>query len=159
MDIRTVHSYLATNLRGLAITAPAEMSIKKVWKYTPPSNVALAAADLPTVMLTYSLTEAQFLPNTVTAQDYDIHLQLFAAKAEPQGDVAADIASAFLDATLRFLSAHQRLGSTVQLIRGFRGASSSNGGETLTVLQWAGAPFIGLDLVIPITLLESMERG
>ena len=151
MDIRSVHADLVTRLATLEITAPYAAEIKRVYKYTP--AVGRAITDYPCIMLTYQLTEAKFPPSFLE-QLYTIHIQLFAAKAEPELDVAADVAAAFLDALVNKISDSQRLGNTVNVIRGVHGAP-----ETLVNLTWAGVNFVGLDLYLDVTLKTAKEHA
>lgn len=145
MDIRSVHADLVTRLETLAITQPYATDIKKVYKYVP--SLSKALADYPAIFLTYELTQVWFRP-AFLEQEYSIHLQLFAGRIETEQDVASDVASAFLDALVTKLSTSQRLGNTVSVIRGLRGATP----DTLTGLQWAGVGFVGLDLFLDVTL-------
>jgi hypothetical protein len=148
MDIRSVHADLVTRLATLAITAPVTASIKRVYKYVP--KLSAAITDYPCIFLTYGLESLQFMPS-FTEQQYSIHIQMFIGKAAAEQDITADVASAFLDALVTKLSQSQRLGGTVSVIRGLRGASP----DTLTGLEWAGVGFVGLDLFLDVTLKES----
>lgn len=152
MNIRDVHADLVTRLDGLAITAPVETEIKRVYKYVP--ALARSITDYPCIFLTYELTQVWFRPSFLE-QEYTIHLQLFAGRVEVEQDVAADIASAFMDALVTKLSQSQRLGNTVSVIRGLRGATP----DTLTGLQWAGAAFVGLDLFLDVTLKTAASHA
>ena len=152
MDIRSVHADLVTRLETLAITAPYAAEIKRVYKYVP--SLSRAIGDYPCIFLTYELTQVKFLP-AFLEQEYTIHIQLFAGRAEPEQDVTADIARAFLDALVTKLSASQRLGNTVSVIRGLRGATP----DTLTGLTWAGVGFVGLDLFLDVTLKTTAEHA
>ena len=145
MNIRSVHADLVTRLATLAITEPVPATIKKVFKYVP--SLSKTITDYPCVFLTYELQQVWFR-SAFLEQEYAIHIQLFAGRAEPEQDVTADIASAFLDALVTKLSASQRLGNTVSVIRGLRGSTP----DTLTGLQWAGVGFVGLDLFLDVTL-------
>lgn len=151
MNIRDVHNYLTgTVLASLAITAPYALTVQKAWKFIPPANQGLAA--LPVTISTYQLEQVYFKP-AFLEQQYAIRIQLFAAPAAMQTDEGADIASAFLDALVTALSAHQSLGTNVSVIRGLRGGPGGAGGpETLTVLSWAGVSYVGLDLYLDVTL-------
>ena len=151
MNIRSVHADLVTRLATLAITAPYAAQVKRVYKYTPPMGRAIT--DYPCVILTYQLTGVKFL-SAFLEQEYTIHVQLFAAKAAPEQDVAADVASAFLDALVTKLSLSQRLGNTVSVIRGLRGDP-----ETMVRMEWAGVDFIGLDLFLDVTLKTTAEHA
>ena len=152
MNIREVHADLVTRLATLAITEPVASSIKRVYKYVPALSKAIT--DYPCIFLTYELTQVLFRP-AFLEQEYTVHIQLFAGRAEAGQDVSADIASAFLDALVQKLSQSQRLGGTVSVIRGLRGASP----DTLAGLSWAGAGFVGLDLFLDITLKTAMEHA
>jgi hypothetical protein len=145
MNIRSVHADLVTRLATLEITAPVPATIKKVFKYVPALSKSIT--DYPCIFLTYELTQVWFRPSFLE-QEYTVHIQLFAGRIETEQDVAADIASAFLDALVTKLSTSQRLGNTVSVIRGLRGAAP----DTLTGLQWAGVGFVGLDLFLDVTL-------
>ena len=152
MDIRSVHADLVTRLATLEITEPYAAEIKRVYKYVP--SLSRAIGDYPCFFLTYELTQVKFL-SAFLEQDYTIHLQLFVGKVEPEQDVAADVASAFLDALITKLSQSQRLGNTVSVIRGLRGAAP----DTLTGLTWAGVSFVGLDLFLDVTLKTTAEHA
>ncbi len=152
MDIRSVHADLVTRLATLTITAPVASSVKRVYKYVP--ALSKAVTDYPCIFLTYELTKVRFLP-AFLEQDYTIHIQFFAGKVVPEQDVAADIASAFLDALVLKLSNSQRLGGTVSVIRELRGASP----DTITRLDWAGVAFVGLDLFLDVTLKTAASHA
>lgn len=152
MDIRSVHADLVTRLATLTITAPVTKEIKRVYKYVP--SLSKAVADFPCIFMTYELTRVKFLP-AFLEQDYTIHIQLFAGKVTPAQDIAADIASAFLEALVLKLSTSQRLGGTVSVIRELRGASP----DTITRLEWAGVAFVGLDLFLDVTLKTAASHA
>jgi hypothetical protein len=148
MNIRATCAYLATLLEGLEITDPMPARIKRCWRFIPPARMAIA--DFPCAMLGYELQAVHF-GSAIRQKNYSIHIQLLAGRAEVEADIAADIASAFLEALHDALSSHQRLGGTASVIRELRGASP----ETLTVLEWAGVAFVGLDLFLEVTLAEA----
>jgi len=152
MNIRDVHADLVTRLATLSITEPVTSEIKRVYKYVP--ALSKAVADYPCVFLTYELTQVWF-KSAFLEQEYTIHIQLFAGKVATEQDVAADIASAFMEALVQKVSLSQRLGGTVSVIRGLRGASP----DTLTKLEWAGVGFVGLDLFLDVTLKTAASHA
>lgn len=154
MNIRDVHLALAEILTGLAITEPATMEITRVWPFIPPANQAIVER---TIVLWYDLTRVAFGTNGLVVQEYDIHMNLFGARAEVDVNKGAEIASAFLDALVTLLSSKTRAGGVVDVIRDLRGAEPGQG--TMARLSWGNVPFIGLNLVIPITLTDTRERG
>jgi hypothetical protein len=157
MNIRDTHAYLVTLIGGLSITAPVAKTMGKAWKFTPPTNTSLA--ELPATICTYQLERVDFKPSFLEEQ-FSIHIQLFAGLAAAEGDIAADIASAFLEALILALSSRQTLGGNVAVIRGMRGGGSGPGGpETLVVLPWGGVGYVGLDLYLEVTLKTAKEHG
>ena len=152
MNIRDVHADLVTRLATLAITAPVASQIQRVYKYVPALSTAIT--DYPCIFLTYELTAARFPPSFLE-QDYTVHIQLFAGRVEIEQDIASDIASAFLEALVTKVSQSQRLGNTVSVIRGLRGATP----DTLAGLQWAGVGFVGLDLFLDVTLKTAASHA
>jgi hypothetical protein len=146
--IRDVHSYLQTLLGAIAVTDPVSTGITRVYKFVPKARAALG--DLPCAILTYEQEPVLFKP-AFLHKPYRIHIQVFVAKAEAEADQSADIASAILDKIILALSASQNLNGTVSVIRQFRGASP----ETLTVLEWAGTGYVGLDLYLEVTITEA----
>lgn len=154
MNIGAVHSYLAGLLEGIAVTDPVPRSIVKVWPYIPPARATVA--DMATAMLTWDLVEVTF-GSAFLKQQYEVRLQLFAAKASVDGDIGAAIASSFMPPLVNLLTQHQRLGGNVAVINGFRGTTQGHG--TLVRLEWAGVGYLGLDLTIPITLMDTKENA
>lgn len=152
MAIRDVHTALQTLLGAITITSPVSTGIARVYKFTPPARVAVA--DVPCVLLTYEQQPVMFRP-ALLQKPYSIHMQVFVKDATVDADVGADIASEFLEKIIVALSGDQTIGGTVSVIRQFRGASP----ETLTILEWAGKPFVGLDLYLDVTLTESREHA
>lgn len=148
MAIRAVHTALQTLLGSLSITSPSSISMARVYKFTPPARVALA--DLPCAILTYEQQPVLFKP-ALLMKPYSIHIQVFFKKASVEADVSADVASEFLEKIIQALSGDMTLGDSVSVIRQFRGAAP----ETLTILEWAGEPYVGLDLFLEVTLTES----
>lgn len=147
-SIRDVHTALGTLLDAITITSPVSTGINRVYKFTPPSRVALA--DLPCVLLTYEQQPIQFKP-ALLMKPYSIHIQVFVRDAMVEADVGADIASEILEKIIQSLSGDQTLGGTVSVIRAFRGAAP----ESMGVLEWAGKPYVGLDLYLEVTLTEA----
>lgn len=148
MNIRDTHAALAALLETLTITEPLALGIRKAWKFVPPSNNAVV--DLPCTFSKYELKKVVFGPALLQRQ-YAINIQLLAGKADMQGDIASDIASAFCEALVQKLLENQRLSGTVANIIGLRGASP----DTLTTLNWAGLPFVGLDLYLDVLLSDT----
>lgn len=146
--IRDVHGYLQTLLAGITITDPVSVGIRRVFKFVPKSRQALA--DLPCVILTYEQEPVQFKP-AFLHKPYRIRIQLFVEKATAEADRSADIASAFLDKIILALSGSQTLNGTVSVIREFRGAAP----ETLTLLEYAGVGYVGLELYLAVTITEA----
>lgn len=154
MDIGAVHTKLVSLMTGLAITAPVAMTVRQVWPYTPPARIMI---DPPSIIFWHDLTDAKFEPGGMVEQQYNIHLQLFATKADVEANVGAAIALAFLDAIFTRISAHVTLEGVAQVVRGMRGGNQEGG--TLTVFTRNAIPYVGLDLILPITLKDVRTRG
>lgn len=146
--IRDVHSYLQTLLGAITITDPVSTGITRVYKFVPKARASLG--DLPCVILTYEQEPVLFKP-AFLHKPYLIRIQVFVAKAEAEADQSADIASAFLDKIILALSGAQNLNGTVSVVREFRGAAP----ETLTVLEYAGVGYVGLELYLAVTITEA----
>lgn len=158
MAIRDVLSALQTLLATVSISAPVAKSIRRVYKFPPPQRLALA--DLPCVILTYEQEPVLFKP-ALLMKPYSIRLQVFVAPAAADADVSADIASEFLEQMIQTISGNMTLGGTVSVIRAFRGGGLRSEGiaETLTALEWAGNAYVGLDLIIDVTITEAKEHS
>lgn len=152
--IRDVHTALATIVGQLAITEPATMSMKVAWPYVPPARQVIVP---PSAVVMHDLTRCTFGPGGMVQQDYDLHVQFFAAEASSILDVGADIANAFLDELITALSDNITLSGTVQLVRELRGSGQQR--ETLAVLERGGKTYVGFDVVIPINLTDVRARS
>lgn len=152
MDIRSLHSYLATILETLAITQPYAITLQKAWKFVPP--VSASIADLPCVFSTYELKPVIFHSGLLHRQ-YAINMQLIAGKMMPEADVSCDIASSFLEALITKLSGDQLLGGNVTVINGLRGATP----DTLTRFEFGKQSYVGLDLFLDITMSSAANHG
>lgn len=157
MNIRAVHTALADIIKDLEITEPVPMDVKRVWPYVPAMNQSLVSGDIPTAIVTHDMTGTKFYPNGQVEQNFDMHVQFFAASSSMQASTGAEIANAFLDELVTALSAHQRLESAVSVVRDLRGSSVTGG--TVTLLEWNGDGFVGLDLIIPVTLRDTRTRS
>lgn len=151
--IRDVHTALATLVEGLSITDPVTLAMGAVWPYVPPARQVIIP---PAAVITHNLTNCEFGTNGTVIHKYDMHVQLFAAEAAAVLDEGADVANAFLDELITAISAQITLGGAVQVVQNVRGAG---GAGTLVLLTWGTKTFVGLDVVIPITLLDTRERG
>jgi hypothetical protein len=154
VNIDAVHTALAELVADLTITAPYPATVKRVWPYAPPIKTIV---EVPGAILNHDLTEVKFLPGGMVEQQYDMHLQFFAASADVEAHIAAAAANAFLDALITALSTHVRLEGVVQVVRGMRGAAA--GGGTIVTFERSGLGYVGLDLIIPITLTDTRVRG
>ncbi len=151
-DIRTVHTNLVTLLEGLSIAQPHAAELVKAWKYTPPRNQAIT--DYPCAFTTFEQRPITF-HSGLLHKPYTLHIQLLAGRADVEGDLAADVAAAFLEALIQALSADITLGGSVSLVHVLRGETP----ETLVALPWAGQLFIGLDLYLEVTITEAANHA
>ena len=145
MDIRSALDRLIVIQAGLSITSPIDASIKKAYKYSPGSSVALP--DVPAWTNEWSLNAVdRFVAFRV--QTYTVHMQLFVLNADL--DVAADIASSFAKEMIDALDADVSLGQTItqQTLRG--------GNPTLASLTRANLNYIGLDLFLDLEMKEGV---
>ena len=155
MNILDVQEYLAdTLLPAVAITDPMVESIKRAYATVPDARMALAVADLPCAMMpTHELQTAGFKSGFLGPM-YAIKLQVFIAPATMEQGHSARMAHAFEAAIIAKCSGAMRLGGNVSLIRDVRGER-----ETVAVLEWAGIPYVGLDMWIDVTLKEAKAHS
>jgi hypothetical protein len=146
MDIRTVMTNVVSLQEGLSITAPISSSILRAYKYMPP--MASGLPDTPCFMNSWTL-QNQELDISLRILSYTVRMQLAVLDADQ--DVAADIASSYMNALITAQNADVQLGgSCVQ--------SNLRGGDpTLAVLSWAGQDFIGLDLILDVELKDAVS--
>ena len=151
--IGAVHTALVEIIGGVTITSPVALAVRKVWPYRPPAGRMI---ELPGAIIGHNLTEVRFEPGGMVHQDYDMRIQFFATKSEPELNIGMEIANAFLDAIISALSASVRLDGAVQVVRGMRAAAPEG---TILLLGHNGLDHVGLDLIIPITLKDTRTRG
>ncbi len=151
-NIRAVHDYLVTLLEGITITEPVATSINRAYKYSPASNRGIT--DLPCALLGFQLEEVDFQPGLLT-KHWAIGIQVLVGRADADLDMKADIASEFLEKIIQALSDHLKLGGTVKAVQEFRGASPA----TVTLLEFAGVGYVGLDLSLKFTISEAKEHA
>ena len=144
-DIRTVMGNVVTLQEGLSITAPISSSIKRAYKYMPPAASALP--DTPCFFNSWTLQNQQ-LDISLRILSYTVHMQLAVLDADQ--DVAADIASSYMNALITAHNADVQLSGscTLTALRG--------GDPTLAVLSWAGQDYIGLDLFLDIEIKDAV---
>ena len=146
MDIRTVMAAVVTLQESLSITAPISSSILRGYRFMPPMSSALP--DTPCFFNSWTL-QNQELDIGLRILFYTIHMQLAVLDADQ--DVAADIASSYMNALITAHNADVQIGDTVTL-------SQLRGGDpTLAVLSWAGTEFIGLDLFLDVELKDAVS--
>lgn len=150
--IAAVHTALAALFDDLSIADPVTMAIGHVYPYPPPIAEVIEA---PAIVIGHSLTEARFMPGGMVQQDYEMSVQIYAADADADADMGANIANAFLDEIVSALSAHVTLSGEVQVVKALRGGS----GGTLVSLVRGKMAYVGLDLVIPINITDTRTRG
>jgi hypothetical protein len=146
MDIRTAVTNLNTLQLGLSIASPVALTVKRVWPYVPPQNVALP--EYPAWMNTWDLVR-ELRAIGLRELVFTVHAQLFAAPADREQDRALDIATAFLDSFITALDANVSLSQSVTEAN-LRGSS-----PTLAILERGGLAFAGLDLFIDIVMKEA----
>ena len=147
MSLREVMGNIYSIQRGLSISDPEPMVVKKVWKYVPPSNKTLT--DVPCWMNTWDLDNAEWLPGNMREVQYNINMKLAVGEATSGQDRLADIATAFWEETLKAFRNDVMLGGTnrIQKLRG--------GGPTLAVIEFGGMSYVGLNLWLDILVVES----
>jgi len=146
MDIRTVMTNVVSLQEGLSITAPISSSILRAYKYMPP--MASGLPDTPCFMNSWTL-QNQELDIGLRILIYTVRMQLAVLDADQ--DVAADIASSYMNALITAQNADIQLGGSCVL-------STLRGGDpTLAVLSWAGQDFIGLDLILDVELKDAVS--
>jgi hypothetical protein len=155
MDIRSALSELLVIERSLVITDPVNMSVKRVWNYSPPVSVALP--DVPAFTNAWTMqdyTRPTFLVGSQAGagssrnQQYAIHMQFYAGLVSAEADRLADIATAFHVAFMDALDAAGNLNGTVM------GAVPRGGDPTLGLLERGGKPYVGLDLYLDVLLYD-----
>jgi hypothetical protein len=151
MNIRETHNALAALLGGLSITAPVPLEMRRTWKFFPPANHTIS--ETPCSMQSFTLTDTLFRPAGLV-QRYEVWVQILAHRVMADGDIAADVAAAFLDAFIRALSDNQLLDGTVSVMRNLRGEQ-----PTLTTIQWGKVAYVAVDLRFDIELHEAKEHS
>ena len=148
MDIRTALDRIVAVQGNLTITDPITTSVAEAWKYRPPGKVALNS--FPLFMNEWTFVDEK-RANSLREQEYTVHMQL--AVLDADANQAADIASAFHGALVDAFDADVNLDNTVtrQSLRG--------GNPTLVNLEFAGQPYIGLDLFMDIVMSEGKTFG
>jgi hypothetical protein len=145
-DIRTVMGNVVTLQESLSITAPISSSILRAYKYMPP--MASALPDTPCFFNSWTLQNQQ-LDISLRILSYTVRMQLAVLDADQ--DVAADIASSYMNALITAHNADVQLSGscTLTTLRG--------GDPTLAVLNWAGQDYIGLDLFLDIEIKDAVS--
>ena len=145
-DIRTVMTNVVSMQEGLSITAPISSSILRAYKFMPP--MASGLPDTPCFLNAWTL-QNQELAISLRVLHYTIRMQLAVLDADQ--DVAADIASSYMNALITAQNADVQLGGscTQTALRG--------GDPTLAVLSWAGQEFIGLDLYLDVEIKAAVS--
>lgn len=155
MDIRSALQQLLVVQRALVITDPVNMSVKRVWNYSPPVSVALP--DVPAFTNAWTMQDysrptlqsgSQSGIGVSRDQQYAIHMQFYAGLAAPEADKLADIATAFHVAFMDDLDAAGDLSGTVMR------ATPRGGDPTLAILERGGKSYIGLDLYLDVLLYD-----
>lgn len=143
MNIRSALDRLTTIQAAVSITDPATVSVLKAWKYAPPQKAALA--DVPAWINDWTLI-SEDRANSLRTQEYLVRSQLFVYDADL--DRAADIATALFVAYVDDLDADVKLNNTVtrQSIRG--------GEPTLVVLEFGRRSYVGVDVLMSMTMRE-----
>ena len=146
MDIRTVMAAVVTLQESLSITAPISSSILRAYRFMPPMSSALP--DTPCFFNSWTLQNQQ-LNISLRILSYTVRMQLAVLDADQ--DVAADIASSYMNALITAHNADIQLSGscTLTTLRG--------GDPTLAVLNWAGQDFIGLDLFLDVELKDGVS--
>ena len=146
MDIRTVMAAVVTLQESLSITAPISSSILRAYRFMPPMSSALP--DTPCFFNSWTLQNQQ-LNISLRILSYTVRMQLAVLDADQ--DVAADIASSYMNALITAHNADVQLSGscTLTTLRG--------GDPTLAVLNWAGQDYIGLDLFLDIEIKDAVS--
>lgn len=156
-SIQAVHAALATIVGQLSIDATDTynaQAVKVAWPYVPPARQVIVP---PSAVVLHDLTGVEFGVGGMVRQNYDLHVQFFAAESASILNIGADIANAFLDELVTALSDNITLGGTVQVVKDLRGSGQQR--ETLAVLEWGDKRFVGFDVVIPINLTDVRARS
>jgi hypothetical protein len=142
MDIRAAMTRIIAVQAALTITDPIAASIKKAWRYTPPQSQTVT--ETPAFINSWTLNQETRYSNGYRRHDYTVHMQLLVEDSDK--DRAADIASAFHAALLTAFDAD------VQLAGACSGQTIRGGDPTLANFEFAGNPYIGLDLYMDIRM-------
>lgn len=138
------------NEAGNVVSKPLPVLIKRAYPYFPKAGVAIA--DLPCFINQWTSPEISYR-SAVVLGNFTMHMQLLVNKVEAEADRSAAIASAFFPKIVEAFAANVKLGAwapaTVLALRG--------GDPTLTVLDFAGLGFVGLDLFLDLHLNSAME--
>lgn len=128
---------------GLAITSPIVESIKRVYKYMP--NQSESINDCPCFVNTWTLLPVLRMPS-LRETEYDVRMWLVVKDMNQSR--AADIATAFMDQILTVFDTNLTLGGTVSH------HDLMGGTPTLIGFDWAGGPYVGLDLHLHMYLKD-----
>lgn len=145
MGIRAAISALCTLQETLTITDPIEARVVKAYKYTPNARDTLKG-NVPCFINTYTL-RPELRSSELRELIYDIRMQFACYNAER--NVAADIASAFLDAYIDLLDTKITLGGTIAHAAELRG-----GEPTLVGFTWDSFAYIGFDLHLEVHIKD-----
>lgn len=155
MNIRDVITAVAGYQSAIAITSPLALTVAKVWPYFPPQSVAIA--DSPAFINEWIFDHEDRITNGVRSQYYTDHMQLLVYDAD--SNVAADIATAFMEKIVDAFDAHERLGGNTVAFRTKLRGSGGGTRPTLFTVTWAGFTFVGLDLFLDVELTEGKTYG
>ncbi len=134
----------------MAITAPAHVSIKKVWPFFPPSSTTAAIA-VPCWMNEWSLIREDRFSSNWTDEWYTVHMQLLIQDMDLSR--AAWIASAFMPVALRAFDSVDGAGDGGVSLGGTAVTQTVRGGTpTLARIERSEGVYMGLDLFMDLNL-------
>lgn len=141
-NIRDALAQIVAIETALTVTAPTGApSIKRVYTYVPPKS---ETPKTPCWIHSVTLGPVDHFAGS-REMLYIVRSQFLSG--EPNEDRASDVAAAYLGAWLDAISNNQTLNGTVSGPIRVRGLD-----PTITRLEYAGAAYIGLDLVIEIPM-------
>jgi hypothetical protein len=142
MDIRQALAQLYRIERGLSISVPYPVKIKRVYPYSPGPNATLEA---PAFTNSYTLAGYDRGGGSFRTQLYAVHIQL---SIDDAAEVAADIATSFL---VEFLD---QLDRDPNLANSCTHAVPRGGDPTLAEFVRSNKTYIGLDMFLDVTMKE-----
>jgi hypothetical protein len=147
--------------QGLSITDPANISVKRVYKYQPRQGHQIT--DMPCFTHNWSFTE--LLPRELSLhwRNYTVRMQFFCAKAGADDERNYDVATAFWEVTLdtyTYLVENPAVDIGGISLGGLVLKASLRGGEAgIDTLTWAEQPYIGWEAFLDVQIPKSWQIG